>query len=131
MKCFETKTQYGSEKVNFIDERNVCVGYEMAQQCCEDFGWFVSQHLQSRIGDNPQSEDREWPGFIFDVTRGVVDMRQTPDEYDYAGIVAFRLIKGDHDEEEMWLHLYNLHNGYYSHGYDFSRDGETISEGVI
>ena len=42
MKIFE-RTNNGSvfdNRINFVDENNVVVGYDYEQQCCEDFGYF-------------------------------------------------------------------------------------------
>lgn len=41
---------------------------------------------------------------------------------------VFRLVNGDN---ELFLHLFNSHNGYYAHGFDFSMDGEIIQSGSL
>ena len=30
------------DKVNFVDENNVFVGYDLLQDCCEDANWFIA-----------------------------------------------------------------------------------------
>ena len=29
--------------VNFVDENNTLIGYDMSQCCCEDADWFISE----------------------------------------------------------------------------------------
>ena len=43
-------------------------------------------------------------------------------------IVIFRIVNGD---QEKFLHLYNVHNGYYSHNVEFTNNNETLHHGDL
>ena len=45
MKIFEGNESSWDEKVNFVDENDVFVGYDIGQCCCEDVGWFMAESL--------------------------------------------------------------------------------------
>jgi len=109
-------------RVNFVDENNVVLGFETGQQCCEDWGWFIADkpitdHSFYRAGnyDGPNN----LPGFVFD-TKSIPETVED-DELNY---VIFRIANG---KEEKFIHLYNIHNGYYAHGFEFSSDGKSIT----
>ena len=116
-------------KVNFIDENNVFVGYDMSQCCCEDADWFIPDEILDRVPE-VRSKPQEFvgmEGWAFD-TRFFHEVPDNPGVYDGGGMVVFRMINGD---REQFLHLYNIHNGYYGHGFEFLKDGETIREGCL
>lgn len=111
-------------KVNFVDDNNVLVGFDDESCCCENFGWFLSRALPTTIeeGDNIDPE-----GFNFDPN--FFDERTLDDKYfDCGGLVSFRLTKG---EDEIFLTLFNSHNGYYSHGFTMEVGGIKIHDGSI
>lgn len=128
MKFFNSNTSsLWSSKINFVDENNVLVGYDYSDQCCEDFGWFLSH----KVNDNCRSIDDQiatddelvntlLEGWVFDPT---FFEQKSPNEgsYDEENLAIFRMTKGDN---VMYLHLYNVHNGYYSHGFTFEK-GDT------
>ncbi len=126
MKVFDDKTTPYENKVNFLDDKNVLVGYDMGESCCEHFGWFVSGSPTADIPEESTPEDgiKEWPAFVFDVTREPQELGVD----DEGGTIAFRLTKGD---EEMFLHLFNSHNGYYSHGFTFKDGDKVLKEGSL
>ncbi len=47
---------------------------------------------------------------------------------DGGGMIIFRLVNGC---EEKFLHLYNVHNGYYSHGFEVKVGGKTTRDGSL
>jgi len=49
-------------------------------------------------------------------------------DFDSGGGVRFKLINGG---KIIYLHLYNVHNGYYSHGFEFRNANEIFQEGTI
>lgn len=120
MKCFEQNS-----KVNFIDEKNVCVGYDMDQCCCENADWFVAAMPTASIG-HADTDVTEWPGFIFDTEYDSPEL--ACDELDEGGMVVFRLTNG---ADELFLHLYNCQNGYYSHGFEFKDGEKTLKSGAL
>jgi hypothetical protein len=106
-------------KTNFVDKNNVVVGFDTNQNCCEDFGWYISESedfdtaKDSNLGDVNYCHD-----YVFDKSyRGVGD-----------GL--FRLTA--EGQPDLFLHLYNHHNGYYAHGFDMTdSDGTQISSGSL
>ncbi len=45
-------------------------------------------------------------------------------------MAIFRIIKGELDLPK-YLHLYNYHNGYYGHGFQFKVGEKVIAEGGL
>jgi hypothetical protein len=121
-------------KVNFVDDNNVLVGYDFAGNCCEDFGWYIHDKVGRTNGEDPIFSDsidqtalneslKDW---TFDTT--FFDELSNGDGYVQENFAVFRLVNGDN---ELFLHLYNSHNGYYGHGFDFSVDEKIIKTGVL
>jgi hypothetical protein len=130
MKIFdEVEPFYG--KVNFVDENNVLLGYDMASNCCEQFGWFIDDHPWEKVPDwrdeikiPNHSATVDMPGWVFDPSYH----KSVAYEGDCGGFEIFRIVNGD---QEKFIHLYNLHNGYYSHGFTL-KEGEAVKlEGAI
>lgn len=125
MKIFNNESW--SEKVNFVDENNVVVGYDMSQHCCENAGYYFTgdephekQAVETRDDkDPPESElapyrfDPEW-------------FRELSMVYD-GGACAFRLTAPNLPDK--YLVLFNSHNGYYSHGFTMEVGGVQKREG--
>lgn len=107
-------------KVNFVDENDVFVGYDTCQCCCEDAGYFISEDKNEQYRcDGNTNDEFVTDGYVFDVSYCVgVDS----DDLDDGGQVCFRLTKDGSDD--LYLHLYNSHNGYYSHGFETSHMGD-------
>ena len=126
MKIFEDNKTW-NEKVNFVDANNVFVGYDRYQQCCEFAGWLVSD--EETISDPEQSEEASdsYEGYVFDVE---YFKQTTPDVDSYSELnyVTFKIVKGD---SVKYLHLFNVHNGYYDHGFTYKREGEQVREGFV
>lgn len=125
MKYFETK-----DKHNWIDENNVFVGFSNRDCCCENWGYFYSttqpkRGLTSNIGPTaddlaPYNFDKEY----FHEAEG-----KERNEYDNGGAVTFKLIC--QNKPDIYLTLFNIHNGYYSHGFEMQQNKTTIKEGSI
>ena len=107
-----------SGKINFIDKNDCFVGFDYMQDCCEEFGWYSSTEIQAEDIDNDDPNDID--GFCFDTEFQPVTVEDAGD--DEGGTVAFRMINDSGDVK--YLHLFNSHNGYYSHGWDSSFAGE-------
>lgn len=110
------KDQYGTS-INFVDEYNVLVGYDMDQGCCENFGWFISEQKENDILEHKEVDVST---FVFDTN--FFEESRNGESCAETNIARFRLISG---EKELFLHLYNCHNGYYSHGFEF-KSGDTV-----
>jgi hypothetical protein len=101
-------------KTNFVDKNNVVVGFDDEQQCCENFGWFfATKPNYNHCADIPDKYDVE--PYVFDTS------------FDAEGI--FRLTADN--LPDIYLILYNHHNGYYSHGFHMLKDGETVVGGHL
>lgn len=104
-------------KYNFVDSNNVLVGFDAVEQCCETFGWVVSDApVYDRIttetrGCRPDALD----GYAFDPDWFRADL------YGEGGSVMFRLFS--RTGPDKFLVLYNHHNGYYSHGFSMVLPG--------
>lgn len=125
MKIFQPDgTRNWGNKVNFVDENNVFVGFNMDQDCCEYADWFISEHPQNtyvNVGDKQHDVSQ----FVFDRAY----FRQVDGgDFDGGGMVIFRLHDGG---RELFLHIFNAHNGYYGHGFEFTAGDEKIKEGVL
>ena len=56
--------------------------------------------------------------------------RSDPDKNFDEGLAIFRLLHMS-DGEDLYLHLYNIHNGYYGHGFKMSLGDEELWEGYL
>ncbi|ANN86164.1 hypothetical protein BI096_gp41 [Enterobacter phage Arya] len=107
-------------KINFIDRNDCFVGFDYAQDCCESFGWYLNTIWSTEASPLFTSEnfadEKALDGFWFDTATDPVSVDD--DANDEGGTVAFRCVNSAGDV--LWLHLYNAHNGYYSHGWETS-----------
>ena len=113
--------------VNFVDENNLLLGYDLIQDCCEQAGWFIADRPDEWLEETFKQESQELPGWVFD-TQYFSEVQHSP-ETDGGGAVRFRITCGD---QQKFIVLYNIQNGYYSHGFKFSDgDSQTIKEGSL
>lgn len=127
MKIFEM-----DGKINFVDENNVFVGYDMHQDCCEHADWFIDEKVWE-TGEypatiEPYQQKGGYDGWMFD--KEFFKEAQNPDYryLDEGAMAIFRIHKGT---EEKFLHIFNAHNGYYGHGFEFGELGVTLREGCL
>lgn len=99
-------------RINFIDKNDCFVGFDWYANCCENFGYYVALKITEDESFGGESLD----GFFFDTDVSPVEI--SSDGYDFDGFVAFKCINDEGDVR--YLHLYNHHNGYYSHGWESS-----------
>ena len=112
-------------KVNFVDTNDVLVGYDFGEQCCERFGYFFSDVPPPCVEDSgppnykmpDENEPEDLADFCFDK-----NYFNNSEE-----LATFRLI----GPRQLYLSLYNIHNGYYSHGFEMSVGGEIIRDGKL
>lgn len=120
----EVRVFEANGKLNVVDENNVFVGFDYSADCCEHFGYFFSKHVPEKIQEESEVFNHE--EFVFDSSWfKSVEMGS----YDSDNMAVFRLVnpKG----EEMFLALFNSHNGYYGHGFTVSIKGEIVREGTL
>ena len=114
-----------NEKVNFVDENNLLLGYDLSQHCCEDANWFISEKIECKCEAGSQSKEG-LENYSFDPA--FFEERKSGREFDEGGIAIFRVTDGDN---EKFIHIFNCHNGYYGHGFYFSINGVDIQTGTL
>lgn len=121
------RTEKFPRKVNFIDEFNNLIGFDMDSQCCENFGWYVEgTDLSGGKGGGTFILDK----YHFN-TRSLQLLKKEDDE---GGEVTIELTGVDRSCGYFYpqrlptlvLHLYNNQNGYYGHGFELSIDDEKM-----
>jgi hypothetical protein len=136
MKYFDSnKNDFWGSKINFADENNVLVGFDFGSSCCEQFGWYVDNKVtpkdakDSIICDNTLASviDQELEGWVFD-KEFFEEHDAGEDSYDVHNVAVFRMVK---EGNERFLHLFNDHNGYYGHGFEFAVDGTMVVQGSL
>ena len=109
-------------KINFVDENNVFLGYDMQQDCCEYADWFIADERHNDIVER-ESEQENYAGWVFDIDFfESVENRESLEDGEMA---IFRITKG---EQEKFIHIFNAHNGYYGHGFSFGVGEEATKE---
>lgn len=128
-------------KINFVDENNVFVGYDTSQCCCERADWFISEKEERQLYNEKYQEYvfKDYPAdeldkYIFDINYYIIDSRL--EWLDEGSLVRFKLVANPNHPEsagcpELYLHLYNCHNGYYGHGFTMTINDEIKHEGVL
>ena len=122
MKIFDQTEEFPG-KVNFVDENNVCLGYDLQQGCCENADWFISDKEVETYDVDELKFDVE--DYVFDP---VYFKEVNCSGLDEGGMVRFRLVNGD---SELFIHLYNCQNGYYGHGFEFKIGDEIRQEDTL
>lgn len=117
MKIFTQNPDKWSEKINFVDENNVFLGYDMGQSCCEHADWFIDDKpWTEQIPDNLDAYQKTegYEGWTFDTSYflEVANSRV----FDEGGMAIFKITK---DGNEKFIDIFNSHNGYYGHGFEF------------
>jgi len=129
MKIFNKVGGFES-KVNFVDENNVVLGYNLQQSCCEHADWFIASRPNNKIprrfsrSNNKKAPVPNLAGWLFDKTY-FKECGQS-DNYDHMAI--FRIVRG---KQKKYIHIFNCHNGYYSHGFEFKSANEIIKDGHL
>lgn len=112
-------------KHNFVDIANVFVGFDADQSCCEHADWYVAEEptIQGSDYTYERHQPTELDGYIFDIN---FFQRLEHPTLDGGAVVVFRLVsdKGP----ELYLHLSNVHNGYYRHGFEMGTCGDSIAD---
>lgn len=77
--------------------------------------------MQEAREDGTEDFD-DWESYRFDAS-----FFQEGRGRDEGGMAVFRLI----GPSTKYLHIFNSHNGYYGHGFNFSVDGTIVQEGGL
>lgn len=128
MKIFEGSESSWPSKVNFVDINDVFVGYDTAQDCCEDAGWFIAEKIEAYAysDDYSQRADHDIEPYVFDTT---FFAEVGSKDLDSGGQVAFKLVADG--KPDLYLNIFNSHNGYYGHGFEVKHSGHVVREGVL
>ena len=104
------------------------MGYDLTEHCCEYAGWFIADKIMPDTGklyledfveiQQDNYKDKDFSGYNFDVN---FFHQESYYENEEGTTVVFRIVNV-HLNDVMYLHLFNCHNGYYSHGFKFSVD---------
>jgi hypothetical protein len=132
MKIFDSGTYRA--KVNFVDKKNTLVGYDMGQSCCEAASWMITTdeppnyHPLEFKDELCEISREDLEDYVFD-TKYTSTIAEHPN-LDSGGFVVFRLTK-PRRKKAIYLTLFNHHNGYYSHGFEYDVGGKRALEGGL
>ena len=129
MKLFIRSDEW-SERWNFVDDNNVVLGYCAEPCCCEHFGFKIISG-GAEVADHKtdiEATNAVLDGFEFDPEFAEVANASEEDSDQCSGVAEFRATRGD---AEIRIRLFNYHNGYYSHGFAFSRGESEIRSGYL
>ena len=99
-----------NRKFNAVDDKNNLIGYNLDDDCCAHGGWFIAPEV---VYDEPETMT------IYDVSAYDFDLGfflETPVSMSDYKAVVIRLIANG--KPALYLHCYNVHNGYYSKGFN-------------
>lgn len=112
MQYFERDSKY-----NWVDEKNVLLGYDSTQDCCEHADWYLASKVELNPDTSkPLEKELDWEKWRFDTSFFESGSFQNDSS---SGVAVFRLLK-KRSNKVMYLHLFNSHNGYYGHGFEFT-----------
>ena len=112
-------------KVNFVDKNNVLVGYDMNSSCCEEFGWYIRDEITLTLPESNLENEIDLDGYNFDTEY----LKEEELANNSVGVVAiFKIMKGN---DEKYIHLFNIHNGYNSHGFAMEVGDKKLWDGYL
>lgn len=101
------------EKVNFVDDKNRLVGFNNEDDCCAHGGWFITpDRVFAGFEERDMKAPQTFPEYVFD-TEFFAEAKY-PDNG--IALAVFRMVADE--KPDLYLHLYNCHNGYYARGFD-------------
>jgi hypothetical protein len=123
MKCFTEEDSFCG-KVNYVDEDDRFVGYDIGRNCCESFGHCVSTDTKMSDYDGPANKiEVELGPYRFADEEPT--LKATRCEFDRGGTLFFRIEA--EDLPDLYVAIWNYHNGYYAHGFTSFAEGEWSS----
>lgn len=120
------------DRLNVVDHNNVLVGFEYNTKCCEIFGHYTEDMEGSLCftAEREGGHSYNIPG-IFDPSFCEINHNEDTGYEDSLYTVSFRIVEEDTMKPLYTLVLFNEHNGYYGHGWQFSIQGLLKDKGVI
>ncbi len=128
MKIFADDTSSWGDKANFVDKNDVFVGYDLSQDCCETADWYIKDSITPYKYDTDE-DSKETPDvedYVFD--KDFFESVESGD-LDEGEMVVFKLVA--ESKPDLYLHLFNCHNGYYGHGFEVKHSGEIVRQGCL
>jgi hypothetical protein len=116
------------DHMNAVDDMDNLVGFSTADDCCAHGGWFVSDKIETNADawDGLEMDgDRAYPEYHLDASF----FEALKEDDDSGGAVVFRLASYGPDKD-LYLHLFNCHNGYYGKGFSYQFKGKLIEGGI-
>lgn len=134
MRIFQNESSLWDDKVNFVDKNNVFVGYDLGKEGSELAGWFIDNKEHNDVPkDLPKVDNTILEKYSFDKNYFEHATPQNDkygyDQFDAGGMVRFKLKR--RGEKHLYLHLFNVHNGYYKHGFNMKYGEKTLMEDRI
>lgn len=127
MKIFEGGPGTWACKTNFVDKNNVVVGFDSSQSCCEYFGYLITAFIPTSTSEEAEENRPEvLEPYVFDTA--FVHNDAVPDS-DGGGSVTFKLWAIG--QPDLYLTLFNHHNGYYGHGFDMAIGDKVLHDGTL
>jgi hypothetical protein len=123
MKMFDKKG-----KMNFVDNNNCFVGFDYQSSCCEDFGYFFTLTEDGPVGEEGSVPESAIDESTIDLTNYNFDIQYAKQKGEMG---IFRLVDDSVISKEIYLNLYNFHNGYYSHGFEMYENDKIILTGYL
>jgi hypothetical protein len=124
------------DKVNFVDSKNVFLGYDLRNTCCEWAHWSISESPNNTNPIHKGSYDDgekeiELDGYCFDPN--FFEKHEDESVGLYTDTATFKLEHhpkwGTPKQPDLFLRLTNVSNGYYGHGFTFH--GATTIKGML
>ena len=119
----ENQIEGFEDKVNFVDENNVFLGYDLTQDCCEYADWFISKETPKIIPKEPNQDEELLKDYKFVNTyikHHDVDHEDKKLDERPTTVVSFKIRNNVNDE--LYINLFNNHNGYYTHGFEYNNN---------
>ena len=127
MKIF--KTENPVYRINFVDDSDVFLAYDFTEQESEDFGYSIHKGKwdgNAYIYEYSCLPMSELEDYSFDTDYSEMDEYGSRDVLTRA---TFRLI--DQEENEIFLTLFNSHNGKNFHAFEMTQDGYKLFDGQL
>ncbi len=123
MKFFERNDRY-----NWVDDNNVVLGFSAYQCCCEQFGYFYHE-IHDKPSESEKNLNEEFDLAFYEFDPDFKELNNY-DVVDCGGSFTARL-RSNAGLPDLYLTIYNSHNGYYSHGFSFDKCETTLYDGYL
>lgn len=117
-----------NKKLNIVDKNNRFIGFDYESQCCELYGAILTSKIDDielivkSESDRHAAQDAllnaDISGYVFDPDFHLIKTF----EYDFSNgnLAIFRILSLEN--EDRYIAIFNIHNGYYCHNFSFCKD---------